>query len=236
LADKKPSIGTFKLFFGGAGSEGVSTPSVSAKPANAATQDLSGAGEAQGGDPLSDEGKIKDAPMSMQLKTPSAEPGTVKGLDAMLDFAKEFKGTPYLSPSLVMKYGVQGAQQLVASKTGSMMQAMDCSTFARTILQSGGVLPKGWFNAEKLFEYYKGNGTVLTEPKRGALVFYEPFNKQTEPGKWDSGKKITHVAIATSPNTIIDSSSSQGGVTERALKPSTKYKYHYIMPRYPAGV
>jgi cell wall-associated NlpC family hydrolase len=166
------------------------------------------------------------------LEMPQAPSGSVGSIDEMFNKAREWTGHPYLSPSLVNTFGENKAIQLVAAKTLSNKRAIDCSGFAQEVLNYAGIDPPGDQTAEGLHNYFQSAGTKLQTPQKGALIFFEPTEKSApDSGKWDAGRKITHVAFSLGGNKILDSSSGRG-VSEHTLQPEGKYKYHYIMPNY----
>lgn len=169
-----------------------------------------------------------------QLESPKG--GNAESLDEMFNLAREWTGHPYLSPTLSMRFGDAEAQRLISKRSSSPKKAIDCSGFAQEVLSYAGIDPPGDQTAEGLFDYFKKNGTQLKGPQKGALVFFEPINKQSpKSGTWDAGRSITHVAFSMGGNRIMDSSSTGKGVSERDLPPEGRFKYHYVMPRYKFG-
>ncbi len=158
---------------------------------------------------------------------------SVQSVDGMLDFARKYLGSPYLSPSKVLEVGEKQAIQLAKSSSSSGLEPLDCSGFAQKVLASAGLDPAGDQTAEDLFNYFKNNGTELKSPQKGAMIFFEPAAKEPETtGKWNSGRTITHVGFSAGGNKILDSSSKGEGVQERPLPSDGRFKYHYIMPKY----
>lgn len=161
---------------------------------------------------------------------------SISSVDDMLNYARKYLGSPYLSPTKVHELGEKQAIQLAKSSSSSALEPIDCSGFAQKVLASAGLDPAGDQTAEGLFNYFKKNGSTLQAPQKGAIIFFEPINKEpATSGKWNSGRNITHVAFSAGGNNIIDSSSKGGGVRERPMPNDGRFKYHYIMPKYKFG-
>lgn len=157
---------------------------------------------------------------------------SVGSLEELFSYAKSYLGSPHLRPALVMQYGESKAIEMAQKAAGTNKEPIDCSGFAQRVLGAAGVDPPGDQSAEGLYNYFKGYGTELKKPEKGALIFFEPINKvPAEAGTWDAGRKITHVGFAAGNNQILDSSGGRG-VTQRSFKQSPNYIYHYIMPHY----
>lgn len=161
---------------------------------------------------------------------------SVSSIDSMLDYARKYLGSPYLSPSKVQELGEKKAIQLAKSSSSSGLEPIDCSGFAQKVLAAAGLDPAGDQTAQGLFDYFKKNGTELKSPQKGAMIFFEPLKKEpADTGKWNSGRMITHVGFSAGGNKILDSSSNGKGVQERPLPSDGRFKYHYIMPKYKFG-
>lgn len=157
-------------------------------------------------------------------------------IDDMLDIGRKYLDSPYLSPTKVLALGEAKAARIAKSSSASGLEPIDCSGFAQKVLASAGIDPPGDQDAEGLYNRFKRSGTVLSAPQKGALVFFEPINKEpANTGKWNSGKTITHVAFWSGNGKILDSSFGGGGVKERPFPNDKAYTYHYIMPKYKFG-
>lgn len=101
----------------------------------------------------------------------------------VLDYARAFIGVPYY-------WGGDHPAQ-----------GLDCSGLIQEVLMAVGIDPAGDQNAQALYEYFLKNHAD-SPPGPGALVFY---------GK--SLKEITHVALMTTPYTVIEAAGGSSKMT-----------------------
>jgi cell wall-associated NlpC family hydrolase len=117
-----------------------------------------------------------------------------------------------------MKYAFKFVGQPYKWGGDDPLDGFDCSGLVQEILAAVGCNPIGDLSSQQLYDWFQKNGTVLTVPKAGALVFF---------GTGPTG--ISHIALALDDKFMLEAGGGGRECTTRAIA-AQKNAYTRIRP------
>ena len=134
-------------------------------------------------------------------------------MEFLIKYALSWLGTPYI-------WG------------GQSRGGVDCSGLVQVILQSAGASPQSDYTAHGLYLHFLANGSILKEPKEGAVIFYGTSDRMIHTAFCLNDWQIIEAGGGNSKIKTVEEAQAANAYVRIRPYDYRKDIYAIIMPRY----